>query len=112
MTSEPRSGKLKSSPTDMIDNGEGHQDDPTETTPLTGAGAGQDEASSRNGEPRREAWVGSEDFEGWPWWRRPSVRWQRESPGGFGADSGTRSTGWYHHIFYLLLRSEVSLCQS
>ncbi|KAI1630714.1 major facilitator superfamily domain-containing protein [Biscogniauxia mediterranea] len=76
MTSETRPSKLKSSPIDMIDDGEDRRDGPTETTPLTGAGAGQDEASSsRNEEPRGSAWIGSEDFEGWPWWRRPSVYW-------------------------------------
>ncbi|KAI5926676.1 major facilitator superfamily domain-containing protein [Camillea tinctor] len=76
MTSEPRAVKVRGSPpTDMVDNEEDPQNQPTETTPLTGAGAGSDETGSRNEEPGGEASGGFEDFEGLPWWKRPTVYW-------------------------------------
>ncbi|KAI1503125.1 major facilitator superfamily domain-containing protein [Biscogniauxia marginata] len=76
MASEPQPGKPGATQIDMVDNEERYRDEPTETTPLTGAGAGQEDGTdSRTGEPRREIWIGSEDFEGVPRWRRPTVYW-------------------------------------
>jgi hypothetical protein len=40
----------------------------TETTTLLG---GEDE--NGGAAPRKDSWVGFEDFEGLPWWKRPSV---------------------------------------
>lgn len=51
--------------------------DATETTGLLGAGAEEVEEAPEDGSdslPRKDSWVGAEDFEGLPWWRRPSVR--------------------------------------
>lgn len=44
----------------------------TETTALLDGAPGsglRDDVSA----PRKDSWAGSEDFEGLPWWRRPSV---------------------------------------
>lgn len=49
----------------------GTADGSTESTGLLGAGT-----RSRDGDHdgREERWEGFEDFEGLPWWKRPSVR--------------------------------------
>jgi hypothetical protein len=45
--------------------------DATETTGLLGVGAGTHSSSSQ--EDRGGGWTGQADFEGLPWWKRPSV---------------------------------------
>lgn len=60
-------------------------DDATETTRLLGA-------NDRNSheEPARDAsqsrWDGCDDFEGLPWWRKPSVRLPRSCSPAAGAN--------------------------
>ncbi|KAK3390442.1 major facilitator superfamily domain-containing protein [Podospora didyma] len=43
-----------------------------EATSLLGAGASGD---GKHDGPRKDSWVGLEDFEGFPWWKKPSVWW-------------------------------------
>ena len=45
--------------------------DTSETTALLGPDAAGDHHGSG---PRKHSWVGYADFEGLPWWKRPSVR--------------------------------------
>lgn len=51
--------------------------DATETTGLLGAGAESGHGAPEvegDSLPRKDSWEGSADFDGLPWWRRPSVR--------------------------------------
>ncbi|KAH9897178.1 MFS general substrate transporter [Xylariomycetidae sp. FL2044] len=74
MTSEARPDKSGSKQIVMIDTEEDRQDEPTEESPLVGAGENNSEGFGHQGK-RRGTWTGSEDFIGLPWWRRPSVYW-------------------------------------
>ncbi|KAK0620364.1 major facilitator superfamily domain-containing protein [Immersiella caudata] len=56
----------------MDENGEWRsalESEVTETTTLLGG------ESENGGPPRKDSWVGFEDFEGLPWWKTPSVWW-------------------------------------
>ncbi|KAK0718338.1 major facilitator superfamily domain-containing protein [Lasiosphaeria miniovina] len=46
-------------------------DDSDEITALLGPGGPRRD----QGSPRKDSWVGLEDFEGFPWWKKPSVWW-------------------------------------
>ncbi|KAI1335562.1 MFS general substrate transporter [Xylariaceae sp. FL0016] len=77
MTSEAQPNKGGSTQIRMIDAEDHRIDDPSEATPLVGAGAGRDDGSGRDsndgqrGDHSREL----DDFEHITWWRRPSVYW-------------------------------------
>ncbi|KAI1101097.1 MFS general substrate transporter, partial [Jackrogersella minutella] len=47
----------------------------SETSPLVGASNGSNETRDDDSRKRQESWIGSDDFAGLPWWRRPSVYW-------------------------------------
>lgn len=48
--------------------------DMSESTTLLGSGADNDSnTGDAAGAARKGSWSGSEDFEGLPWWKRPSV---------------------------------------
>lgn len=52
--------------------------DATETTGLLGAGAESGHGAPEvegDSLPRKDSWEGSADFDGLPWWRRPSIYW-------------------------------------
>ena len=83
MTSESQPGKHGGRPITLID---AERDDgsspPSESSPLLdGAGAGPGDESGGEGgthgtsSPPKPAWEGVADFEGLPWYRRPSVYW-------------------------------------
>ena len=61
--------------TRVDDDDEGHIDvrNATETTGLLGAGAADADGDVTDDVPRKDSWVGAEDFESLPSWRRPSV---------------------------------------
>ncbi|KAI8623877.1 MFS general substrate transporter [Xylariaceae sp. FL1651] len=76
MTSEAQPRKHGRTEIVMVDAEENRLSEPTETTPLFGAGAGQqDEAENDNNGPRKQSWEGDDEFEGLPWWKRPTVFW-------------------------------------
>ncbi|KAI0132595.1 major facilitator superfamily domain-containing protein [Xylariales sp. AK1849] len=69
MTSEREPGKDGGGQIVLVD-AEETGSNPGETSPLLGAGAGQDEDNTVG-----QSWVGHEGFEHLSWWRRPSVYW-------------------------------------
>ena len=81
MTSEAQPGKHGGGPITLIDE-ERDGASLSESTPLLdGAGAGQDGDGGGDGgingtsSPPKPIWEGAADFEGLPWYRRPSVYW-------------------------------------
>ena len=81
MTSEPQPGKHGGSPITLID-AERDEASLSESAPLLdGAGAGRNgdrgDEDGVNGtpSPSKPIWEGAADFEGLPWYRRPSVYW-------------------------------------
>ncbi|OTB06232.1 hypothetical protein M426DRAFT_318978 [Hypoxylon sp. CI-4A] len=75
MTSEAHPVERDDRPITLIDAEEDRQDEPTETSPLVGAGASSNGTESNGNGKKQESWVGYEDFAGLTWWRRPSVYW-------------------------------------
>ncbi len=57
----------------------GAGDGPTEASPLLGTAAGHGLSSrdegpeAASGPQRKDSWIGMEEFEGLPWYQRPSV---------------------------------------
>lgn len=68
MTSEAQSKAHKGRPIMMIGAEESEQDCPAETTALLDAGPGQDEDATT-----QQSLGDLEDFQGLPWWRKPTV---------------------------------------
>ncbi|KAI1173887.1 MFS general substrate transporter [Nemania sp. FL0916] len=85
MTSKARPDTYGRAHISMVDNEEMDQNESTETTSLLSAGAGYSEEGSRNsdgngngngnGPIRSQSWEGYDDFNGLPWWKRPTVFW-------------------------------------
>ncbi|KAI0428406.1 MFS general substrate transporter [Xylaria sp. FL1042] len=78
MTSETQPRTSGRTPIVMIDTEENRRNESTETTALIGVGAEQqegDEPGNNNGETRKQSWTGHDDFQGLPWWKRPTVYW-------------------------------------
>lgn len=47
-----------------------------EISPLL-PGVAEDGSTGNGDEPRDSTWTGSREFEGIPWWKKPSVRYSR-----------------------------------
>ncbi len=73
MTSEVHPGKYGGGPIILIDRELDGESSTSESTPLIGAGAELDNAD--NDETPKPTWDGAADFEGLPWYQRPSVYW-------------------------------------
>ncbi|KAI1428235.1 MFS general substrate transporter [Xylaria sp. FL1777] len=77
MTSLPQPRAYGRAQVAMNDTEESRQNESTETMALLNAGAEQegDEHENNSNETRRQSWGDEDDFNGLPWWRRPSVYW-------------------------------------
>lgn len=74
----------------------GGSDDVRGWQDTSGGVAAADEGTALlNGDsqPRKDSWVGSEDFEGLSWWNRPSVRLSRSPAAAWSLCNVTRSIG-------------------
>lgn len=57
------------------ESGQQYEDDrDTETTRLLGTGTRSSGPSGEHGVKLDDRWMGLDDFEGFPWWKKPSVR--------------------------------------
>ncbi|KAI2615662.1 MFS general substrate transporter [Hypoxylon sp. NC1633] len=75
MTSESQPVRRESRQITLVDEEENGSGSATETSPLVGAGAGDNIPNNDRNGKRRESWIVAEDFAGYPWWRTPSVYW-------------------------------------